>query len=293
MEFDGPIAASSRRAPRLRAPARAAAWITALLAVVLVDRAASAAPPDMVLPPLENAGLVLTRAKFSGVQRGIVLEGSVYAVIEINRNGGVKPIDFYGAPMSDPRAASFVRELTDLMVYAPPSAEWKRRHPDGRWAVFWMFQRDGCEPPTYQSPRDVTAIRVCVRPIDGTLAYQNAAAYVELPGVPPVSRVVRPKLPLVDCDDGFPRRLRAQAGIGYSASFHAYVDTPGRAIPLLVEETSGVAQIEDMTAECVRRQVWLEPDGERLAEPGFVRLGWRWSVVTPDEAKALRTSEPR
>lgn len=274
-------------------PVRAHRTFAAALALTAVatSATANATPPDMVLPPLENAGLVLTRAKFSGVQRGIVLEGTVYAVIEINRNGGVKPIDFYGAPMSDPRAATFVRELTDLMVYAPPSAEWKRRHPDGRWAVFWMFQADGCTPPTYLSPPNVTAIRVCVRPIDGKLAYQDAAAHVELPGMPPVSRVVRPKLPIVDCDDGFPRQLRAQAGIGYTATFHAYVDAPGRAIPLLVEETSGVAKIEEMTAECVRRQVWLEPDGKRLAEPGFVRLGWKWSVVTPEEAKALEAAE--
>ncbi len=100
----------------------------------------------------------LTRAALAA---RVTADGTVFASVEIRPDGSVATREFYGTLANDPRFGPVVRAATSALRFEVPSG-WRAAHPDGRWAAFWMFQTNGCEPDVYVAPADVTTIRACM-----------------------------------------------------------------------------------------------------------------------------------
>jgi hypothetical protein len=114
------------------------------------------------------------------------VDGTAFVGVRVAANGTVTPGVMYGTTTNDPVVAALIRDVTAHIQFLP-DGPWEAAHPDRTWAVFWMFQTNGCEPKIYTAPRDVTAIRVCLKPYDDWPTNRNAVLFegnpplVELP----------------------------------------------------------------------------------------------------------------
>lgn len=197
---------------------------------------------ELDLPELANASSVTVEVLDALLKNGVAIDGTVYAAITIT-NAGTKTEAYYGGPMSDPRAAAFVRHITETLRFTP-SADWLKRHPDRHWSVFWMFQRNGCEPPIYDYPRDTTAIRVCLDVRDGRFDPSTTRLSFELPqDAFLVDEIVQAE-PRVSCF--YPYNDRT-AGIEGATVLLVHVDAQGRADPRMVLQSAGSSSLDDAT----------------------------------------------
>lgn len=242
------------------------------LAVCLALCAPHARAAELDLPELANASTVTVQVLDALLKNGVALDGTVYAAVTITA-AGTKADAYYGASMSDPRAAEFVRSVTEALRFTP-SADWLKRHPGGRWSVFWMFQRNGCEPAIYDYPRDSTAIRVCLDVRDGKFDASKTRVSFELPADAFLVDEIVQAEPRATCFYPFNDRT---AGIEGTTILLVHVDANGSADPRMVLQSAGSESLDDATKSCVRKQLFARQDGKPISKPGYAtfRRDWR------------------
>lgn len=228
---------------------------------------------ELDLPALDNASFITVEVLDALLKNGVALDGTVYAAIRITETG-TKGEAYYGAPMSDPRAAAFVRGVTEALRFAP-SAEWLQRHQNRRWAVFWMFQRNGCEPPIYDYPRDATAIRVCLDVRDGKFDPSKTRVSFELPQDAFIVDEIVQAEPREVCF--YPYNDRT-AGVEGTTLLLVHVDVKGKADPRMVLQSAGSSSLDDATKNCVRKQQFVTKDGKPISKPGYATFRWDWRL---------------
>jgi TonB family protein len=132
-------------------------------------------------PIVANPRDVAERLIEDALAARVTADGTVFVGIEIRPDGSVVPREFYGVLADDPRFGPVVRAATAALRFEVPPA-WRVARPDGLWAVFWMFQTDGCEADVYVAPQDVTTIRACVRLQDGAVQLGASDVRFDAPG---------------------------------------------------------------------------------------------------------------
>lgn len=138
---------------------------TAAKALAIASTFASAASP--ALEALGPAPVVLNRREVAVplVQKlfaaGLVPDGTLFVAVHVNDDGTLVPGAAYGILNGNADVERAVRAATAaIQVSTPP--EWLAANPERRWAVFWMFQNDGCRSPIYAAPNGVVSARVCL-----------------------------------------------------------------------------------------------------------------------------------
>lgn len=162
-------------------PAWRAASILAFASAVLACAPASvanAAPASSTAPAAaaDAPQLVESEAVAADVLKALTNartapNGTVFAGVRIQPDGSVATGPMYGAPVRDERFATILRGMTERLRFRPTGGGART------WAVYWMFQSNGCEPPIYDVPADVTPIRVCLAVSDGTLIAPRSAVW--------------------------------------------------------------------------------------------------------------------
>lgn len=247
--------------------------LLALVAVASLAATPRAHAAELDLPELQNASFVTIEVLDAMLKGGVALDGTVSASIRIT-DSGTKPEAFYGAVMSDPRAADIVRRVTEALRFTP-NADWLKRHPGGRWTVFWMFETTGCSPPKYDFPRDSTAIRVCLGVEAGKFALGKTFVSFELPQDAYIVDELAPGNAGESCF--YPYNDRT-AGIEGTTVLLVYVDAQGRADPRMILQSAGSESLDEATKGCVRKQTYVTKDGKPPSKPGYARFRWDWRL---------------
>jgi TonB family protein len=247
--------------------------IAASLALGTTSVRAAAAKTDLDLPELANAATVTVEVLDALLKTGVAIDGTVQVPITIAPEG-TKAEAYYGAPMSDTRAADFVRRVTEGLRFTPSDA-WLRRHKKRRWTVFWMFQTNGCEPPVYDYPRESTAIRVCLDVRAGKFDVSKTRVYFEIPPDALVADELVPGEPQNTCF--YPYNDRT-AGLEGTTVLLVHVDATGAADPRMILQSAGSESLDDAAKNCVRKQRYVTKSGAPPARPGYARFRWDWRL---------------
>lgn len=139
--------------------------ITIVAGLLVASIAAAAEPAPQLADPRAAEAQVLT-ALTNARQAP---DGTVFMGVRISNDGSVAVGPVYGAPVRDDRFATILRIAAEQLRFQPGAPR--------EWAIYWMFQSNGCEPAIYDVPPDVTPIRVCLAVAGGTLIAPRSAVW--------------------------------------------------------------------------------------------------------------------
>ncbi len=209
-----------------------------------------------------------------------VVEGTAFVGVRVAANGTVTVADAYGAPMNDPAIATLIRDVTSRIQFLP-DGPWEAARPDRLWAVFWMFQTNGCEPRIYTPPPDVTAIRVCLRLYDD---WPRNRSVVRFEGNPPLVEVPAPADGAPELDARtllkLPYPLDAlRAGKQGVVIVRGTLDSKGRISKVeLLADTAG--PLFRPTVQAMLQPMVFEPRGASVeGREVYVRLAFRRALA--------------